>query len=252
MHPLVQVIALNEINRFLAPRCPRGRPRAIKGPNLLNLLEIMCRTSQPWHMLPTDGVSYKTVHRTFIQLQRAGIFDRIHKAVVRIYLTRRRPKYHATDTTYIKNVWGPTTCRRTPCSLPDTSTRRHLRRSARQPPRASGSGGCAVVRAGTTGTRRRLPIPGKYRRGLRVSGLVWTLRPSTGSATPNCVVGQSCAWTVGSSCPHATNTSKRSGHKWPTLATRPSSGEMRSGLPLSGLVMGGVVHADTPPHRPNR
>jgi putative transposase len=57
-------------------------------------------------MLPTDGVSYKTVHRTFIQLQRAGIFDRIHKAVVRIYLTRRRPKYHATDTTYIKNVCG--------------------------------------------------------------------------------------------------------------------------------------------------
>ena len=106
MHPLVQVIAINEINRFLAPRCPRGRPRAIKGPDLLNLLEIMCRTSQPWHMLPTNGVSYKTVHRTFIQLERAGIFDRIHKAVVRIYLTQRRPKYHATDTTYTKNVCG--------------------------------------------------------------------------------------------------------------------------------------------------
>jgi len=106
LHPVVRIIALNEMYNFLAPKSARGRPRTTTATELLDALETMCRISQPWWRVRAGSASYKTIHRTFMQMHRVGVFDRIHKQTTRVYLSRRRPKYHATDTTYIKNICG--------------------------------------------------------------------------------------------------------------------------------------------------
>lgn len=110
----VKLIALAEIERSLAPLSHRGRPRKLTSETILDSLEIMCRTSQPWRQLPVKGASPITLHNRFRQLQRDGAFDRIHQRVVRLYQTCRRPKYHITDTSYIKNVCGRNVTGRNP------------------------------------------------------------------------------------------------------------------------------------------
>ena len=73
---------------------------------ILSHLETMCRTSQSWRQLTGGHGKYKTLHRNFMELTRAGVFEDIQRRIVRLYLSRKKSKYHITDTSYVKNVLG--------------------------------------------------------------------------------------------------------------------------------------------------
>lgn len=102
---IVRNISVHQMQTFLAPKSARGRPRAVSAELMWECLEFMCRTSVPWHLLPTTA-NYKTVHRTFIQMQRAGVFRGIFNTIRRVYLARRPPRHLITDTSFIKNIRG--------------------------------------------------------------------------------------------------------------------------------------------------
>jgi len=106
MNPVVRTIAVNLIDAAFAKKCAGGRPRVFTASRIIDLLILMCQTSQAWHHLPgTDG-KYKTLHRNFMQLTRMGVFAELHRRVIRLYTRRRPAKHHITDTSNIKNVLG--------------------------------------------------------------------------------------------------------------------------------------------------
>ena len=106
MHSAVKSIAVTTIGEAISKKSNCGRPRAFSAEEILDALLLMCKTSQPWRLLPGINGRYKTLHRNFMHLSRAGVFVKIQKRIVRLYTRCRRPKHHITDTSYIKNVLG--------------------------------------------------------------------------------------------------------------------------------------------------
>ena len=103
MNQIAWNIAVNTINDYINSPVRSGRPRVFTPEELLTLFIHMCKTNQPWNTLHTK---YKTLHRNFRQLTRAGIFDVIQQHIRRVYTSRRPSKHHITDTSFIKNILG--------------------------------------------------------------------------------------------------------------------------------------------------
>ena len=104
-HQLVRNVIVNTFDDILRQK-GTGRPRIFSSTELLDMFILMCRTCQPWHLLPVPRGTASTLHRNFMQLTRQGAFGLIHDRLVRLYSHHRKSKHHITDTSYIKNVLG--------------------------------------------------------------------------------------------------------------------------------------------------
>ena len=99
----------------LDPSSSRGRPRLINYDIALLKIIEMAKTSQPWKNVQIDGVSYKSLHRTFLRWVRKGVFREIQHRMMYLYKVKRaKPRYYATDTSFIKNMYGTQSIGRNP------------------------------------------------------------------------------------------------------------------------------------------
>lgn len=94
----------------LDPPNRRGRPRLHSPDILFDHIVTMLRSSQSWTSLGGSDVHFKVIYRTFRRWAQRGIFNEIHRRIQHLYRRRRRPlcqdAYYATDTTFIKNIYG--------------------------------------------------------------------------------------------------------------------------------------------------
>ncbi len=104
MLPLVRQIAAHLIDQALEQNT--GRPKVFTTDDIIDTMQVMVKCHIPWRHLPLNKGSYQTMHRIFLKLAHEGVFEKIHRKVVQLYLHRRKPRHLITDTTYIKNVMG--------------------------------------------------------------------------------------------------------------------------------------------------
>jgi transposase len=106
---LLTVQAKNEIlRRVLSVDLPshRGRPRSLSTVETLERILYICRTGCQWSQLPLPAhVSYKTVHRRFMDWSKKRVFEDSFKNLAAGY-ARNQQKSLVVDSTFVKNVFG--------------------------------------------------------------------------------------------------------------------------------------------------
>lgn len=84
----------------------RGRPRSLSTIETLERILYVCRTGCQWSQLPLPGcVSYKTVHRRFMEWSRKRVFEDSFKNLSATYVQRQQ-MHLVVDSTFVKNVYG--------------------------------------------------------------------------------------------------------------------------------------------------
>ena len=96
---LRRVIAVDTISH-------RGRPRNLSTVETLERILYICRTGCQWSQLPLPAhVSYKTVHRRFMEWSKKRVFEDSFKNLAAAY-TQNRQMSLVVDSTFVKNVYG--------------------------------------------------------------------------------------------------------------------------------------------------
>lgn len=106
MSSLVENVILNGV-RLHFPPFAVGKPAANPA-TLLHYMLLVLKTGMAWrHLAETKcPYNYRTVHRTFQNWSRAGVFHTAYRNILKLYRRKRRPKYHCIDSSYVKNLYG--------------------------------------------------------------------------------------------------------------------------------------------------
>lgn len=106
MSSLVENVILNHV-RCCFPRSFVGKPAA-NSAILLRYMLLVLKSGMAWRHLDETKCPYnfRTVHRTFQNWNRAGVFQAAYRSLLKLYRRKRRPKYHCIDSSYVKNLYG--------------------------------------------------------------------------------------------------------------------------------------------------
>ena len=124
-YEVIESIVRHVVNN-LDPIARFGRPRKYDILKVWYRIQRMLRSSQPWSMMEEPGFSHKTLHRIFIRWCRLGVFQKIHSVILKLYRMKhplKSDRYYATDTTFVKNIYGTQTIGRNPTDRGRSATK---------------------------------------------------------------------------------------------------------------------------------
>ena len=124
-YEVIESIVRHVVNN-LDPKASFGRPRTYDICKVWNRIQRMLRSSQPWSMMEEPDLSHKTLHRIFIRWCRLGVFQKIHSVILKLYRMKhplKSDRYYATDTTFVKNIYGTQTIGRNPTDRGRSATK---------------------------------------------------------------------------------------------------------------------------------
>ena len=106
MKELVKNIILCHVLKRFTPS-PYGRSNC-KPDIVLKYILLVLQSGMAWRHLsytkcPYD---YRTIYSYFRKWTQQQIFPSAYKALHKLYMRKRRPKYHCIDSTYIKSIYG--------------------------------------------------------------------------------------------------------------------------------------------------
>ena len=90
----------------LCPPSSRGRPRKVTFDVAFDCIQTIMKTGMPWRYLKPTDVSHITIFKTLHKWTEKGVFKIAYKRLLRLYTRRRRPKFYAIDSTFVKNMYG--------------------------------------------------------------------------------------------------------------------------------------------------
>ena len=75
---------------------------------LLHFMILVLQSGMSWrHLQETKcPYDYRTVHNYFRQWTKQSIFKDAYRSLYKLYVTKKKGKYHCIDTSYIKNIYG--------------------------------------------------------------------------------------------------------------------------------------------------
>ena len=98
------------------PKLPgtRGRPPLMTFDEVYDCLLHVIRTGTQWRYVKPANVSYMTVYKTMQKWMRANLYEIAYNNFLAQYRKKRKARYYAIDSTYVKNVYGITCTGRNP------------------------------------------------------------------------------------------------------------------------------------------
>ena len=102
----MEEIILNCIQKHF-PLCNIGRKRSDHRIILQAIFHVL-RTGCQWRSVQHVPMSYKTIHRHFMQWSSCGIFKEAYTIAFRLQRkpVRRKLRFQCIDTTFVKNIYG--------------------------------------------------------------------------------------------------------------------------------------------------
>ena len=88
------------------PKNTRGRPALLSFDDAYDDILKVVRTGMQWRQLQPKHVSFITVFKTMHKWNKADVFRVAYQNLLRLYSRRRRPRYYAVDSSFVKNIYG--------------------------------------------------------------------------------------------------------------------------------------------------
>ena len=88
------------------PSCRKGRPRIFETKYIVNRILKVLRTGMQWSELDVIGGTAKTIYNLFNKYSRHCVFKTCYVKLLKLYSFRRRCRFCATDTSFVKSIFG--------------------------------------------------------------------------------------------------------------------------------------------------